>query len=213
MTPTAILYRNLLAIEVKELLRSHPIDGAVLMGGCDTTAPATIMGAISMDLPTVFMPAGPIMRAHHAGQILGSGSDAWKYWGEKEAGTITNQQWSDIEAGIARSNGTWMTMGTASTMTSIAEALGTHAPSVVLDPGRRRRASAHGHGLRSADRRDDLGRSQALRHPRGFVENALIVHNALAGSTNAMIHLVALAGHAGVALKLTDFDDFARRCR
>ena len=126
--PTTMLYRNLLALEVEELLRSHPVDGAVLMGGCDKTTPATIMGAISMDLPMVFMPAGPMMRAHHGGQILGSGSDAWKYWAEKEAGTITNQQWNDIEAGIARSNGTCMTMGTASTMTSIAEALGLTLP-------------------------------------------------------------------------------------
>src|SRR3954465_2817955 len=126
--PTTMLYRNLLALEVEELLRSHPVDGAVLMGGCDKTTPATIMGAISMNLPAIFLPAGPMMRGPFGGQILGSGSDAWKYWAEKEAGTITNQQWNDIEAGIARSFGTCMTMGTASTMTSIAEALGFSLP-------------------------------------------------------------------------------------
>src|ERR671917_1588481 len=132
--PTTMLYRNLLALEVEELLRSHPVDGTVLMGGCDKTTPATIMGAISMDLPAIFMPAGPMMRAHHGGQILGSGSDAWKYWAEKEAGNITNQQWNDIEAGIARSFGTCMTMGTASTMTIIAETLGFSLPGAASIP-------------------------------------------------------------------------------
>ncbi len=210
--PTTMLYRNLLALEVEELLRSHPVDGAVLMGGCDKTTPATIMGAISMDLPMVFMPAGPMMRAHHAGQILGSGSDAWKYWAEKEAGTITNQQWNDIEAGIARSNGTCMTMGTASTMTSIAEALGLTLPGAASIPAA---DAAHPRMATACGRRivdmvwEDLKPSDIL--DRRSFENALIVHNALAGSTNAMIHLVALARRAGVELKLTDFDDFAQK--
>jgi dihydroxy-acid dehydratase len=126
--PTTMLYRNLLAMETEELLRSHPVDGAVLMGGCDKTTPATVMGGLSMNLPIVFLPAGPMMRGHAGGKILGSGSDVWKYWAEKEAGTITDQQWNDMEAGIARSHGTCMTMGTASTMTSITEALGLSLP-------------------------------------------------------------------------------------
>jgi dihydroxy-acid dehydratase len=210
--PTTMLYRNLLALEVEELLRSHPMDGAVLMGGCDKTTPATIMGAISADLPMIFMPAGPMMRAHHGGKILGSGSDAWKYWAEKEAGTITNQQWNDIEAGIARSNGTCMTMGTASTMTSIAEALGLTLPGAASIPAA---DAAHPRMAAACGRRivdmiwEDLKPSDIL--DRRSFENALLVHNALAGSTNAMIHLVALARRAAVELKLTDFDDFARK--
>jgi dihydroxy-acid dehydratase len=210
--PTTMLYRNLLALEVEELLRSHPVDGAVLMGGCDKTTPATIMGAISADLPAIFMPAGPMMRAHHGGKILGSGSDVWKYWAEKEAGTITNQQWNDIEAGIARSNGTCMTMGTASTMTSIAEALGLTVPGAASIPAA---DAAHPRMAAACGRRvvdmiwEDLKPSDIL--DRRSFENALIVHNALAGSTNAMIHLVALARRAGVELKLTDFDDFAQK--
>src|ERR1700759_4136266 len=121
--PTTMLYRNLLAMETEELLRQHPIDGAVLLGGCDKTTPATIMGAISMNLPAIFMPAGPMMRGHFGGNILGSGSDVWKYYAEKEAGNISEEQWNDMESGIARSAGTCMTMGPASTMTTIAEAL------------------------------------------------------------------------------------------
>ncbi|WP_172419330.1 dihydroxy-acid dehydratase, partial [Pseudomonas nitroreducens] len=118
----------LLAMEVEELLRQHPVDGAVLMGGCDKTTPGTVMGGISMNLPMIFLPAGPMMRGHFGGTILGSGSDVWKYWAEKEAGNITAQEWNDMEAGIARSAGTCMTMGTASTMTAITEALGLSLP-------------------------------------------------------------------------------------
>ena len=161
--PTSMLYRNFLAMETEELLRQHPIDGAVLMGGCDKTTPATIMGAISMNLPAIFMPAGPMMRGHFGGNILGSGSDVWKYWAEKEAGNISEEQWNDMEAGIARSAGTCMTMGTASTMTTIAEALGFTMPGRRIDPGRRLRASADGLDLRPAHRRDGLGGSEAAR--------------------------------------------------
>jgi dihydroxy-acid dehydratase len=210
--PTTMLYRNLLALEVEELLRSHPVDGAVLMGGCDKTTPATIMGAISMNLPAIFLPAGPMMRGHFGGQILGSGSDAWKYWAEKEAGTITNQQWNDIEAGIARSFGTCMTMGTASTMTTIAEALGFSLPGAASIPAS---DSAHPRMASNVGRRavemvwEDLKPKDILT--RKSVENALVVHNALAGSTNAMIHLVAMARRAGVEITLQDFDDFAQK--
>ena len=159
--PTTMLYRNLLALEVEELLRSHPVDGAVLMGGCDKTTPATVMGAISMNLPMIFMPAGPMIRGHHAGTILGSGSDIWKYWAEKEAGAITNQQWNDMEAGIARSHGTCMTMGTASTMTSIVETLGLSLPGAASNSCSRRSSSAHGEPYGPRDCRDDLGGSEA----------------------------------------------------
>ncbi|MGO4524884.1 L-arabinonate dehydratase [Microvirga sp. 2MCAF35] len=210
--PTTMLYRNFLAMEVEELLRSHPVDGAVLMGGCDKTTPATVMGAISMNLPMIFMPAGPMIRGHHAGTILGSGSDIWKYWAEKEAGTITNQQWNDMEAGIARSPGTCMTMGTASTMTSIVETLGLSLPGAAsipaVDAAHPRMASLTGRKIVEMVW-NDLKPSDILTR-RSF-ENALMVHNALAGSTNAMIHLVAMAGRAGIEVSLQDFDDFAQK--
>lgn len=210
--PTTMLYRNLLAMEVEELLRQHPVDGAVLMGGCDKTTPGTIMGGISMNLPMIYMPAGPMMRGHFGGTILGSGSDVWKYWAEKEAGTITSQQWNDMEAGIARSAGTCMTMGTASTMTAIAEALGLTMPGAASIPAS---DAAHPRMASSCGRRivemiwEDLKPSDII--DRRSIDNALVVHNALAGSTNAMIHLVAMAGRAGFRIALNEFDVFAQK--
>jgi dihydroxy-acid dehydratase len=165
-----------------------------------------------MDLPMVFMPAGPMMRAHHAGQILGSGSDAWKYWAEKEAGTITNQQWNDIEAGIARSNGTCMTMGTASTMTSIAEALGLTLPGASSIPAA---DAAHpriaaGCGRRIVDMIwEDLKPSDIL--DRRSFENALIVHNALAGSDQCRDPPRGTCGARGRRAEAHGFDDFAQK--
>jgi dihydroxy-acid dehydratase len=210
--PTTMLYRNLLAMEVEELLRQHPVDGAVLMGGCDKTTPGTVMGGISMNLPMIFLPAGPMMRGHFGGTILGSGSDVWKYWAEKEAGNITTQEWNDMEAGIARSAGTCMTMGTASTMTSITEALGLSLPGSAsipaADADHPRMAGACGRRIVEMIW-EDLKPSDIL--DRRSIDNALVVHNALAGSTNAMIHLVAMAGRAGIPVKLTEFDDFAQR--
>src|SRR6478609_2199296 len=126
--PTTMLYRNLLAIESEELLRSHPIDGVVLMGGCDKTTPGLVMGALSMGIPCIYMPAGPMLRGNWKGHTLGSGSDSWKYWDERRAGKITETQWMEIEGSIARSAGTCMTMGTAATMMGIAEALGLTLP-------------------------------------------------------------------------------------
>ena len=210
--PTSMLYRNFLAMETEELLRQHPVDGAVLMGGCDKTTPATIMGAISMNLPAIFMPAGPMMRGHFGGNILGSGSDVWKYWAEKEAGNISEQQWNDMEAGIARSAGTCMTMGTASTMTTIAEALGLTLPGAASIPAG---DSAHPRMASMCGRRIVEMVWKDLK-PRDFitrksVENALIVLSAMAGSTNAMVHLVAMARRAGVKIDLKDFDEFASR--
>jgi dihydroxy-acid dehydratase len=210
--PTTMLYRNFLAMETEELLRSHPVDGAVLMGGCDKTTPGTIMGAISMDLPMIYMPAGPMMRGHFGGTILGSGSDVWKYYAEKEAGNITIQQWNDMESGIARSAGTCMTMGTASTMTAIAETLGLSLPGSSSIPAG---DAAHPRMASACGRRivdiiwQDLKPSDII--DRRSVENALVVHNALAGSTNAMIHLVAMARRAGVPIALKDFDDYAQK--
>src|SRR5438132_4257808 len=132
--PSTMLYRNFLAMETEEVLRSYPVDGAVLMGGCDKTTPALIMGATSMNLPAIFMPGGPMLRGHWRDLTLGSGSDVWKYWAELRAGNITEREWCEIEQGIARSPGHCMTMGTASTMTSASEALGFTLPGAASIP-------------------------------------------------------------------------------
>jgi dihydroxy-acid dehydratase len=210
--PTTMLYRNLLAMETEELLRSYPVDGAVLMGGCDKTTPAMLMGAISMNLPAIFMPAGPMLRGDWRGQFLGSGSDVWKYWAEKRAGNLTEEQWRAIEEGIARSPGHCMTMGTASTMTSAAEAMGFTLPGAVSIPAA---DSRHGRMAAETGRRivdmvwEDL-------KPRDFVnaaaiDNAITTILAIGGSTNAVVHMVALARRAGVALSIDRFDELARR--
>src|SRR6186997_2246646 len=122
--PTTMLYRNMLAMDTEELIRSHPVDGVVLMGGCDKTTPALLMGATSAGLPAIYVPAGPMLRGNWQGKVLGSGSDVWKYWDERRAGRIGKEEWEGVEAGVARSHGTCMTMGTAATMMAIAEALG-----------------------------------------------------------------------------------------
>jgi dihydroxy-acid dehydratase len=212
--PTTMLYRNFLAMETEELLRSHPIDGAVLMGGCDKTIPGLVMGAASMDIPVVVMPAGPMLRGDWAGKILGSGSDVWKYWAEKEAGNITEAQWREMEGGIARSYGTCMTMGTGATMMSMAEALGLTLPGASAIPAADAR---HGRMAMHCGKRivemvwEDLKPSDVLT--RGAFENALTVLMALAGSTNGIIHLLAMARRAEVPLDLGDFDAFARKVR
>ncbi|HET7714377.1 MAG TPA: L-arabinonate dehydratase [Bauldia sp.] len=209
--PSTMLYRNLLAIEVEELLRSHPVDGVVLMGGCDKTTPATLMGAISMNLPAIFMPAGPMLRGNYRGKPLGSGSDVWKYWADKQAGLISETEWREMEAGIARSFGTCMTMGTAATMMSLAETLGMTLPGAssipAADSAHPRMATATGRRIVEMIR-DDLKPRDILS--RGSFLNALTVQMALAGSTNALIHLIALAGRAGVPLNLDDFDRVGR---
>ena len=209
--PTTMLYRNFLAMEVEELLRSHPVDGVVLMGGCDKTTPATIMGATSMNLPTIFMPAGPMLRGNWGGKVLGSGSDVWKYWAERVAGTITDVQWTEMETGIARSYGTCMTMGTASTMTSLAETLGLSLPGASSIPAA---DSGHSHmaaltGMRAVQMVWEDIKPRDLLTKAAF-ENALVVHMAMAGSTNAMVHLIAMARRAGIDLTLDDFDRVSR---
>lgn len=209
--PTTMLYRNFLAIEAEELLRSHPIDGAVLMGGCDKTTPGLLMGAISMNLPAIFVPAGAMLRGHWQGKILGSGSDSWKYWAELKAGTITMQDWNDIESGIARSAGMCMTMGTAATMTAVAEALGFSLPGAssipAPDAGHPRMCAASGRRVVEMVW-EDLKPSDILSP--AAVDNAIRCHLALGGSTNAMIHLVAMARRGGVPLTLDRFDELAR---
>ena len=209
--PTTMLYRNFLAMEVEELLRSHPVDGAVLMGGCDKTTPGLLMGAISMNLPAIFLPAGPMLRGNYAGRVLGSGSDVWKSWADKQAGTLSEAEWRAMEAGIARSYGTCMTMGTAATMMSIAETLGMTLPGAsaipAADSGHARMATAC--GRRVVEMIDeDLKPGDVLS--RSSFLNAIVADMALAGSTNAVIHLLAMAGRAGIELSLDDFDRIAR---
>ena len=209
--PTTMLYRNFLAMEAEELLRSHPVDGAVLMGGCDKTTPGLLMGAISMDLPAIFVPAGPMLRGNWRGTVLGSGSDTWKYWAERVAGNLTLQDWNDIESGIARSAGTCMTMGTASTMTAVAEAMGFSLPGASSIPAP---DANHPRMCAASGRRivemvwADLRPSHIVR-PEA-VDNAIRCHLAMGGSTNAMIHVVAIARRAGIPLGLPRFDELAR---
>src|SRR5438309_5681853 len=212
MKPSPMMYRNFLAMETEELLRSQPIDGVVLMGGCDKTTPGLLMGATSMNLPAIYLPAGPMLRGNWNGQVLGSGSDVWKYWAEKRAGRISDCEWSEIEDGIARSPGHCMTMGTASTMTSIAETLGMTLPGAssipAVDANHSRMASACGRRIVEMVW-DDLKPSDIL-NLRSF-ENAITADMAIGGSTNAIIHLVALAGRAGLKLDLKTFDDISQR--
>ena len=209
--PTTMLYRNLLALEAEELLRSYPADGAVLMGGCDKTTPALLMGAISMNLPAIYLPAGPMLRGNWRDQTLGSGSDVWKYWAELRAGNINEDQWQEIENGIARSPGHCMTMGTASTMTSATEALGFTLPGAASIPAAdsRHARMATDTGRRIVDMVwEDL-------KPRDFLnaasfDNAITTVLAIGGSTNALVHLIALARRAGIPLTLNRFDELSR---
>jgi len=209
--PSTMLYRNLLAMETEELLRSHPIDGAVLMGGCDKTTPGLLMGAISMGIPAIYVPAGPQLRGNWRGMQMGSGSDAWKYWDEKRAGRISDDDWAELEGGIARSFGTCMVMGTAATMMAITEALGLTLPGASSIPAA---DSAHPRMCSASGRRivdmvwEDLTPSKLLT-PAAF-DNAISVHMAMGGSTNAIIHVVAMARRAGLALDMARFDEISR---
>ncbi len=209
--PTSMLYRNMLAMEVEEMIRSHPFDGVVLMGGCDKTTPGLVMGALTAGIPMIYLPAGPMMRGHYAGKILGSGSDAWKYWDERRAGNITDEEWLGIQGGIARSAGTCMTMGTASTMTAITDAMGLTLPGASSIP-----AVDSGHQRMSADcgrRIVDMVREELTPDKivtREAVQNAAITAMATGCSTNAVVHLIAMARRAGVDFTLDDLDALGR---
>lgn len=210
--PTTMLYRNFLAMETEELLRSHPVDGAVLMGGCDKTTPGLTMGALSMGIPFIFLPAGPMLRGNWKGKVLGSGSDAFKYWDERRAGRLSDQAWNEMEAGIARSHGTCMTMGTAATMMGIAESIGLTLPGASSIP-----AADANHVRMSAEcgRRivdmvwDDLTPARMLT--RANFENGIACAMAMGCSTNAIIHLIAMSRRAGHPVSLDEFDDYSRR--
>jgi len=212
MKPSTMLYRNLLAMDAEEALRSYPADGVVLLGGCDKTVPALLMGATSANLPGILVPAGPMLRGNWRGEILGSGTDVWKYWAERRAGTLDECSWREMEDGIARSFGTCMTMGTASTMTSAVDALGMTLPGASSIPAA---DSAHSRMASAAGRRivemvwEDL-RPRDIMTTAAF-ENAVTTAMAIGGSTNAIIHLIAMAGRAGAALDLDRFDALSRR--
>ena len=210
--PTTMLYRNFLAMETEELIRSHPVDGVVLMGGCDKTTPGLLMGATSAGVPAIFLPAGPMLRGNWHGKVLGSGSDSWKYWDERRAGTITERDWLDIEAGIARSHGTCMTMGTASTMTAIAEAIGMTLPgaSSIPAPDANHMRMAAAAGRRAVEMVwEDLTPNRI--QTRDAYENAIAVAMAMGCSTNAVIHVIAMARRAGTPIGLEDFDRVSRK--
>ena len=209
--PTTMLYRNFLAMECEELLRSHPIDGAVLMGGCDKTTPGLLMGAFSAGLPAIYLPAGPMLSGHWKGQTLGSGSDGWKYWDERRAGKLSDAEWLEVEAGIARSHGTCMTMGTAATMMGIAEAIGMTLPGASAIP-----APDANHVRMSAEcGRRVVQMVWEQQTPASFLTrahflNGITVAMAMGCSTNAIIHLVAMSRRAGCAVTLDDFDAASR---
>ena len=207
LKPTSMLYRNLGAMEVEETLRAHPIDGAVLMGGCDKSTPALVMGAVSMGLPFIFMPAGAMLRGNYAGQKLGSGTDVWKYWDERRAGNIGKEQWEGVQGGIARSYGTCMTMGTASTMMSIAEGFGLTLPgaSSIPAPDAEHKRMAAACGRRAVEMVwEDLTPDKIINPVS--TRNASIIAMATGCSTNAIIHLIAMARRAGVDWGLDDLD-------
>jgi len=212
MKPSPMMYRNFLAMETEELLRSQPIDGVVLMGGCDKTTPGLLMGAISMNLPSVYLPAGPMLRGNWNGTVLGSGSDVWKFWAEKRAGNISDCEWSEMEDGIARSPGHCMTMGTASTMTAIAETLGLTLPGASSIPAV---DANHARMATNCGRRvvemvwDDMKPRDVLS--AASFRNAITADMSIGGSTNAIIHLVAMAGRAGIRLDLRQFDEISQR--
>jgi dihydroxy-acid dehydratase len=210
--PTTMMYRNFLAMETEELLRSYPADGAVLMGGCDKTTPGLVMGATSMNLPMIYMPAGPMLTGHWRENTLGSGSDTWKYWAELRAGNITQKDWQEIEDGIARSPGTCMTMGTAATMMSLAEALGLTLPgaSSIPAPDSNHSKMATLTGKRAVELVWEDLKPRDLLSAKSF-DNAAVTLMAMGGSTNALIHLVAMAGRAGVKFPLERFNEFSRK--
>jgi dihydroxy-acid dehydratase len=212
MKPSTLLYRNLLAMDAEEALRAYPADGAVLLAGCDKTVPALVMGATSANLPALLVPAGPMLRGNWRGQFLGSGSDVWKYWAERRAGTLDECSWREMEDGIARSFGTCMTMGTASTMAAAVEALGLTLPGASSIPAA---DSAHPR-MASASGRRIVEMVWENLTPRDILttdafENAVTAAMALGGSTNAIIHLIAMAGRAGATLDLDRFDALSRR--
>ena len=207
MRPTAMLFRNLLAMEVEESIRGNPIDAVVLLGGCDKTTPGQLMGAASVDLPTIVVSTGPMLNGKFRGCDLGSGTDVWKFSEAVRAGQMSTDDFMAAETGMSRTPGTCMTMGSASTMACLMEAMGLALPfnatTPAVDAGRRRIAHESGR-LIVQMARDDLRLSKLLTRPA--LENAIRVLGAIGGSSNAVLHLLAFAGRLGIPLTLADFD-------
>jgi len=212
MRPTAMLFRNLLAMEVEESIRGNPIDGVVLLGGCDKTTPGQLMGAASVDLPTIVVSSGPMLNGKFRGRDLGSGTDVWKLSEDVRSGELSLADFMSAEAGMSRSHGTCNTMGTASTMASLVEALGLCLSGNAVLPGvdSRRKALAQMTGRRIVQMVKDDIRLSTITTRQAF-ENAILIHAAIGGSTNAVIHLLALAGRLGVKLSQDDFDALGRQ--
>ena len=210
--PTTMLYRNFLAMETEELLRSHPIDGAVLLGGCDKSSPGLLMGAISMGLPAIFCPAGPMLTGQWRGVVTGAGTHTKRYWEDLRLGRISDADWIELESPMTRSTGTCNTMGTASTMTSVIDAMGmtiTGASSIpAADSGHARMVSQAGARIVEMVW-EDLKPADILT--RAAFANGIVTYMALGGSTNAAIHLIAMAGRAGIDLGLEDMAAVAER--
>ena len=210
--PSTMLYRNFLAMEAEELMRCHPIDGVVLMGGCDKTTPALLMAALSMNIPAIYMPAGPMLRGYFAGETLGSGTDVLRYWADHRAGLIDDEKLENVVGGMSRSAGTCMVMGTASTMMAISETLGMTLPGAssipAVDSSHSLMASAC--GRRIVDMVWDDLKPRDIMTESAF-DNATVVDMAMGGSTNAMIHLIAIAGRAGIRLDLERFDKISKK--
>ena len=211
MRPTAMLFRNLLAMEVEESIRANPIDGVVLLGGCDKTTPGQLMGAASVDLPTIVVSSGPMLNGKFRGKDIGSGTDVWKFSEAVRAGEMSMAEFMSAESGMSRSHGVCMTMGTASTMSSLVEAMGLSLPYNGALPAvdARRQTLAHLTGRRIVEMvREDAKLSTFAT--RAAFENAILTLSAIGGSTNAVLHLLALAGRLGVTLTLEDFDRIGR---
>jgi L-arabonate dehydrase len=211
MKPSAMLYRNLMAMDVEETLRSNPVDGVVLLCNCDKTTPAQLMGAASANLPTIQLNGGARSVGNWRGQPVGSGTDIWRYWDQVRAGQITRQDWSDLEASISCSAGACNTMGTASTMTSLSEALGMMLPGISSLPATdaRRLTAAEATGRRIVDLVHEDLRPTDILIPQAF-DNAIRLLMALGGSTNAVVHLIAIAGRLNITLPLSRFDELSR---
>ncbi len=209
--PSTMLYRNLMAMDVEEMIRSNPIDGVVLLCGCDKTMPAQLMGAASMDIPSLMLAAGPMLTGRWRGQKLGSGTDLWRFWDDRRAGLLKMQDWQELEGCYARSVGTCNTMGTASTMTCLGEALGMMLPGTasIPSPDSRRLAAGEATGRRIVEMVEEDLRPSSILTQKAF-ENAIRVLVALGGSTNAVLHLVAIAGRRGIRLPLDLFDELSR---
>jgi dihydroxy-acid dehydratase len=205
--PTAMLWRNLAAMAAEEMIRANPVDGVVLLGGCDKTIPALLMAAASVDLPAIVVPGGPMLTGHFRGQPLGCGTDVWRLSEEVRAGTMSEADFTASEAAMIRSNGHCNTMGTASTMACMAEALGMTLPGLAGTPAPDSRLleAAHASG-RQAVELIEAGRRPSAVLSRASFHNAIVALAAIGGSTNAVVHLLAIAGRAGVDLTLDDFD-------